>query len=59
MEGSQGPVDDAVLIVSELATNAVRHSASGVPGGWFLLIVDLSHDLVRVELVDLRAEGEP
>ncbi|BFO13932.1 ATP-binding protein [Streptomyces sp. KM77-8] len=48
----RGPVDDAVLIVSELATNAVRHSLSGSAGGWFLVIVGFGHDLVRLEVVD-------
>ncbi|SDE67994.1 ATP-binding protein [Streptomyces griseoaurantiacus] len=48
----RGPVDDAVLIVSELATNAVRHSLSGLAGGWFLVIVGFRHDLVRLEVVD-------
>jgi anti-sigma regulatory factor (Ser/Thr protein kinase) len=48
----RGPVDDAALIVSELATNAVRHSLSGSAGGWFLVIVGFGHDLVRLEVVD-------
>ncbi|MFE1435975.1 ATP-binding protein [Streptomyces griseoaurantiacus] len=48
----RGPVDDAVLIVSELATNAVRHSLSGAADGWFLVIIGFGHDLVRLEVVD-------
>ncbi|WP_328918510.1 ATP-binding protein [Streptomyces jietaisiensis] len=48
----RGPVDDAVLIVSELATNAVRHSLSGSASGWFLVIVGFGHDLIRLEVVD-------
>ncbi|MFI9727214.1 ATP-binding protein [Streptomyces sp. NPDC052092] len=48
----RGPVEDAVLIVSELATNAVRHSLSGSVGGWFLVVVGLGDDLVRIEVVD-------
>jgi len=52
-------VDDAVLIVSELATNAVRHSQSGVTGGWFLVVVSFGDDFVRIEVVDQGSEHEP
>jgi serine/threonine-protein kinase RsbW len=48
----RGPVEDAVLIVSELATNAVRHSLSGAADGWFLVIVRFRDDLVRIEVID-------
>ncbi|MDC2961456.1 MULTISPECIES: ATP-binding protein [Streptomyces] len=53
------PVDDAVLIVSELATNAVRHSLSGAAGGWFLVIVCFGDDRVRIEVVDQGGEHVP
>ncbi|MFJ5210707.1 ATP-binding protein [Streptomyces nigra] len=53
------PVDDAVLIVSELATNAVRHSLSGAAGGWFLVIVCFGDDRVRIEVVDQGSEHVP
>jgi anti-sigma regulatory factor (Ser/Thr protein kinase) len=33
-------VDDAVLLISELCTNAVRHSDSRLPGGTFTVHVD-------------------
>ncbi|GAB2939338.1 ATP-binding protein [Streptomyces heilongjiangensis] len=57
----RGPVDDAVLVVSELATNAVRHSLSGAPGGWFVVVVSFGDDsdLVRIEVVDVGGEREP
>jgi anti-sigma regulatory factor (Ser/Thr protein kinase) len=55
----RGPVDDAALIVSELATNAVRHSLSGSAGGWFLVIVGFGHDLVRLEVVDQGGHHVP
>ncbi|WP_431788459.1 ATP-binding protein [Streptomyces sp. G9] len=53
------PVDDAVLVVSELATNAVRHSLSGADGGWFMVVVGFGDDLVRIEVIDQGAECEP
>ncbi|MEV5430604.1 ATP-binding protein [Streptomyces sp. NPDC052701] len=55
----QGPVDDAVLIVSELATNAVRHTLSGSAGGWFLVVVGFGDDLVRIEVVDQGGDRVP
>ncbi|MYV39859.1 ATP-binding protein [Streptomyces sp. SID1328] len=54
-----GAVDDAVLIVSELATNAVRHSLSGSAHGWFLVVVGFSDDLVRIEVIDQGGDREP
>ncbi|MGW5304556.1 ATP-binding protein [Streptomyces griseoluteus] len=54
-----GAVDDAVLVVSELATNAVRHSLSGSAHGWFLVVVGFSDDLVRIEVVDQGGDREP
>jgi two-component sensor histidine kinase len=34
-------VDDAVLLISELTTNAVQHSASREPGGTFTVHLDV------------------
>ncbi|MEV4364595.1 ATP-binding protein [Nonomuraea sp. NPDC049625] len=63
-----GRVDDVVLVVSELTTNAVMHSASGAPGGRFALQVevDAAAHSVGVTCIDLgpvlvraaRPEGE-
>ncbi|MGW2161828.1 ATP-binding protein [Nonomuraea sp. NPDC001699] len=61
-------VDDVALVVSELATNAVLHSASGAPGGRFAVQVEVdsrAHS-VGVTCIDLgpalvkavRGEGE-
>jgi serine/threonine-protein kinase RsbW len=44
--------DDAVLCVSELATNAVLHSASRNPGGTFTVRASIFGDHVRIEVVD-------
>ncbi|MFF7098153.1 ATP-binding protein [Streptomyces rubradiris] len=57
--GDRGPVEDAVLVVSELATNALRHTRSGMPGGWFLVVVGLGDDLVRIKVVDQGGDRVP
>jgi serine/threonine-protein kinase RsbW len=44
--------DDAVLCVSELATNAVLHSASRTPGGTFTVRAAIFDDHVRIEVED-------
>jgi serine/threonine-protein kinase RsbW len=49
--------DDVVLCASELATNAVRHSRSGLRGGTFTVRVTVSHGAsVRV---DVKDDGGP
>lgn len=44
--------DDAVLALSELAANAVRHSDSRLPGGTFTVRAMVGADLVRIEVAD-------
>lgn len=51
--------DDAVLVVSELATNAVRHTLSGSAGGWFLVVLTFRADCVRLEVVDEGGDSFP
>ncbi len=48
--------DDALLCVSELATNAVRHSRSGGQGGRFTVIAAVRAGRLRVGVTD---EGGP
>jgi serine/threonine-protein kinase RsbW len=48
--------DDALLCVSELATNAVLHSRSGCPGGRFTVCARMRVASVRVAVAD---EGGP
>jgi serine/threonine-protein kinase RsbW len=48
--------DDAVLCLSELATNATLHSNSGKPGGHFTVRTQIHGDRLRVEV---RDEGGP
>jgi serine/threonine-protein kinase RsbW len=51
--GELGPVtDNAVLLASELVTNAVQHSTSGTPGGTVTVVVLETADGVRVEVRD-------
>jgi serine/threonine-protein kinase RsbW len=57
--GEWGSVDDAALIVGELAANAVRHTLSGALGGWFLVVVCFNGDVVRVEVVDQGGDRVP
>lgn len=44
--------DTAVLLCSELVTNAVVHSASGLPGGTVTIVVLRLTGAVRVEVID-------
>ncbi|ANH92169.1 hypothetical protein A8713_14180 [Streptomyces sp. SAT1] len=44
--------DDAALIVSELSTNAIRHTASGWEPGSFHLAVAVSAQVVAVSVTD-------
>lgn len=44
------------LLVSELATNAVEHTASGDPGGEFVVTIAFEPDRVRLSVAD---QGSP
>ncbi|ANB08562.1 hypothetical protein SAM40697_4604 [Streptomyces ambofaciens] len=52
-------IEDAVLVVGELAANAVRHTRSGWYRGWFLVVVGFSDDLVRIQVIDQGGDEEP
>lgn len=59
-----GLIDDAVLLVSELVSNAVQHgngdvtlSMLDVPGGWHLRVHDNDSAEPLVRGVDLSSEG--
>jgi anti-sigma regulatory factor (Ser/Thr protein kinase) len=47
------------LLVSELATNAVLHTASGLPDGWFVVHVVVFADRVRIRVFDLGGKNVP
>ena len=44
--------DDVALLTSELVTNAILHSASGLPGGQVTVSVRAADGMVRVDVVD-------
>lgn len=52
-------MDDAVLVVSELVSNALQHSMSGEYGGPFIVAVESNPGSVWVSVVDLGAETTP
>ncbi|MCG5220588.1 ATP-binding protein [Streptosporangium soli] len=55
-----GRENDAGLIVSELATNALRHTRSGHPEGWFGVEVRLpDHGPAYLGVCDLGGAGIP
>ncbi len=51
--------DAAILLVSEIFSNSVRHSGSGVPGGMVTVAVTAGGDVVRVEVTDRSGPGVP
>ncbi|MDB4872689.1 MAG: putative anti-sigma regulatory factor, serine/threonine protein kinase [Gemmatimonadales bacterium] len=52
-------VDAVELVVSELATNAVDHTATGAPGGCFVVEVEVYPARVWVAVVDMGADTSP
>ena len=57
-DGCHG-LDDVLLMVSEIAANAIRHTASGELGGWFDLTVSVTGDAIRVAVADRGSASEP
>jgi len=51
--------DDAVLLASELFSNSVRHSNSGLPGETITVTVTACAGVVRVEVTDRSGPGVP
>jgi len=52
-------LDDVLLLVSEIASNAVRHTASADEGGSFTLTITVSTGTVRVEVADSGSSSAP
>jgi anti-sigma regulatory factor (Ser/Thr protein kinase) len=57
--GGSAMTDDALLCLSELATNAAVHSRSGEPGGQFRVRVERHDGHVRVEVSDQGGPWAP
>lgn len=51
--------DDAELIVSELATNALRHTSSSRPGGTFIVEISRSTTTTTIAVYDCGWGGVP
>ena len=51
--------DDAMLLTSELFTNSLRHSGSGLPGETVTVTVTAGAGAVRVEVADRSGPGVP
>ncbi|MDA2810869.1 ATP-binding protein [Nocardiopsis sp. RSe5-2] len=49
----------ACLLLSELATNSIRHTASGMPGGLFSVIAVVDAERLRVSVHDQGGPGVP
>jgi len=57
--GDRPGADAAVLAVSELASNAVRYTRSGLPGGTFAVSVQAGPGLVRIAVTDAGSTTRP
>ncbi|WP_267594562.1 ATP-binding protein [Carbonactinospora thermoautotrophica] len=55
----EGGVRAARLVVSELATNAIRHTASGESGGRFIVAVGCADDHIRIVVTDQGSSTKP
>ena len=51
--------EEAVLLVTELFANSVRHSCSGAPGETVTVAVSTANGIVRVQVTDRSGPGVP
>ena len=58
MSGSPHAADVA-LVVTELASNAVRHTRSGDADGFFTVRLSVDVEKVRIEVADMGSDTEP
>ncbi|MHB1432944.1 MAG: ATP-binding protein [Streptosporangiaceae bacterium] len=54
--GDHPRAEDALLLISEVVTNAVRHSRSGLPGGKVVVTVSSLADALLISTADDGAE---
>jgi serine/threonine-protein kinase RsbW len=59
MVGGCPAADDVILLASEVASNAVVHTASGKDGGTFTVVVHPGDAVMRVEVHDGGSETPP
>lgn len=52
-------LDELLPLVSELCTNAIKHTRSGLPGGWFGVHVMWAQTFIRVTVMDHGSASEP
>lgn len=53
------PLDDVLLVLDELAVNALRHTRSGLPGGRFIVEVRRDCTGVTVSVTDQGGPTDP
>jgi hypothetical protein len=51
--------DDVLCVATELGSNALEHTASGDPGGWFVVEVTWRQSTVQVAVTDCGGPPEP
>jgi hypothetical protein len=51
--------DDVIAVATELGSNAIKHTASGLGGGCFGVEVTWHGPVIRVTVADRGAPGEP
>ncbi|QVQ54392.1 ATP-binding protein [Spiractinospora alimapuensis] len=56
---NQDTVDRAVLIASEFATNAIKHSRSGKPGGTYTVHTEFQDSTLYLSVTDAGAPYPP
>lgn len=59
MLGGHPVADDVALVVTELSANAIKHTASGGPGGRFVVELERCDSHVQVTVTDMGAGTEP
>jgi anti-sigma regulatory factor (Ser/Thr protein kinase) len=58
-EVAQRTIEDVLLVISELVTNAVRHAGADTEGETIEVTVKNTGDAIRIEVVDFAPATEP